>query len=234
MTLAALWTWIPAHWAQIGIAVVAALKAAQLIVGALLVFWPGSAGLKKIKAGLDELAVSLPKSWLPSSGAAPAVVKVLFLGALLAAVPAHAQVVSSGPSLPMLEFQPGATHPVAFAPGIGYDLSVGFFQRSLLGKQFDLLDLSVQGFGSATQAPNGDPAGSFQVAALVGTLNNVIALGVAVPLFGGPQGGAFQGSWHAYPVLSLTLPIAFGPYSPPTGIAEGAAGLPRGATIYLP
>jgi hypothetical protein len=152
--------------------------------------------------------------------------------AALVSVAAQAQVVSSGPSLPMLEFT-GATHPVQFAPGLGYELSLGLLQFGLLGQQWDALDLSVQVFGSALQSPNGDPAGSLQVAACVGTLNNLIAVGAAVPLYGGPSGGAFQGAAHVYPVLSLSIPIAWGPYSPPVGVTEGPAGLPRGGTLYF-
>lgn len=153
--------------------------------------------------------------------------------AALCALTARAQVsVSSGPSLPMLEFT-GGTHPVSFAPGIGYELSFGFAQFAWLTQQWDALDLSVQLFGNALASQNGDPAGSLQVAACVGTLNNVLAIGAAVPLYGGPGGGAFQGSTHVYPVLSINIPVEWAPYSPPVGIQEGPGGLPRGGTLYL-
>jgi hypothetical protein len=144
---------------------------------------------------------------------------------LFSCEPAFAQVLSAGASLPMIEVQSDKLHPVQFAPGLGVEGAVGFFQTEFLGKQWDLLDLSAQLFG--------DAPGSFQAAALVGTLNNMIAIGVGIPLFSSDGSGAFQGAFHAYPVLSLSIPIALGPYSPPTGVDQGALGLPRGGTLYL-
>ena len=179
------------------------------------------------------LKLRKPGEKTPAGGKPISLGAVLFVASVLSAHSARADVsLSSGPSIPMLEFT-GSAHPVSFAPGLGYELSLGFFQFAAMGQQWDALNLSAQLFGNALDAPNGDPAGSLQVAACVGTLNNLIAIGVAVPLYGGPGGGAFQGEGHVYPVLSLSIPIAFGPFSPPVGVVEGAAGLPRGGTIYF-
>lgn len=144
---------------------------------------------------------------------------------LLLARPAHAQIFSAGASLPMLEVQSDKLHPVVFAPGLGVDAAVGLFQFEALGKGWDALDLSVQLFGNAP--------GALQAALIVGTLNNLIGIGVAVPLLVTDGSGALQGSFTVYPVLSLSIPIAFGPFSPPTGIDQGARGLVRGGTVYF-
>lgn len=154
--------------------------------------------------------------------------KRLALLALIVAGSARAQVTpifSAGASLPMLEFAADKTHPVQFAPGLGVEGAVGLFQFAALGHSWDALDLSAQAFGNAP--------GAFQVAALIGTLNNLIAIGAAVPLFASDGSGALQGAFHVYPVLSLNIPIAFGPFSPPTGIETGPNALPRGGTLFL-
>jgi hypothetical protein len=160
-------------------------------------------------------------------------VKTALLAFLLLASSAQAQVVSSGASLPMLEFQSGNQHPVSFAPGAGYMLSVGFFQEALFGLQWDLLNISAAGFGTALSTPNGAPAGQLQAALEVGTLNNLFAVGAAVPLYGPDGVGVFQGSFKVYPLLTINIPISWSALSPPVGISSGAQGLPRGGTLYL-
>ena len=144
--------------------------------------------------------------------------------ALLASM-ATTQVFSAGASLPMIEVQADKLHPLQFAPGLGIEGAVGFFQFEAVGKSWDALDLSVQLFGAAP--------GTFQVAGLVGTLNNLIAIGVAFPLLASDGSGALQGQGHAYPVLSLSIPISFG-QAPSVPGAPGVEGLQRGGTLFLP
>jgi hypothetical protein len=161
-------------------------------------------------------------------------VRVLItLASVFIAETASAQVLSTGATLPMLEFQSDNTHPVQFAPGAGAMLSLGLLQTGLGGQQWDLLDFSVSLFGTALATPTGAPAGQLQFGLEVGTLNNIIAVGAATPLYGPDGIGVFQGSFKVYPLLTLNLPVSLAPYSPPVGIAEGPAGLPRGGTLYL-
>lgn len=251
---------LQAHWAAIVAAIVLVVKGLQGLVAILLLIWPQSSALAEVEAALAAAIVHIPTQQMrarfrrptppPSNDGKPETMvpgkettqtaikpdqtprakrlalPALALAVLAVAAPARAQYISAGASLPMLEFQPGQTHPVQFAPGIGAMGAVGFFPIALLGEQWDLLDFSAQVFGSAP--------GALQVAALVGTLNNILAIGAAVPLYDANGNGAFQGALHVYPVLSLNIPIATGPYSPPTGIEQGALGLRRGGTVYLP
>ena len=173
----------------------------------------------------------MPASQRPSIATGGAIIGLLLL-VLAATGPARADVViSHGPSIPMLEFT-GATHPVQFAPGFGYQLSLGLFQFALLNQQWDALNFSAIGFGNVVDAPNGDPSGSCQAALAIGTFNNIVAIGAAVPLFGASS-GVFQGQFHVYPMLSINIPLSFTPLTPPVGYTPGPRGLPRGGTIYL-
>lgn len=148
---------------------------------------------------------------------------------------ARAQVISSGPSLAFMEIRPQQPHPVEVAAGAGYQLSVGFFQRSLLGEQYDLLDIGATVYGSAISTPAGVSAGSLSAAAFVGTLNELLAIGVGIDLLG-PGGGLLVAPGSVQPYLCVMLNLqrfAMGPYSPPTGVEPGALGLRRGLTTYL-
>jgi hypothetical protein len=155
----------------------------------------------------------------------------LLLLLVLGSATARADVViTSGPSLPMLEFT-GQTHPVSFAPGLGYQLSVGLFQFAALNQQWDALNLGLAVFGNVLSSATGDQVGSGQVALTVGTLNNLLAVGVAMSVFG--VGSAAAGLPKFYPVLSFNIPISWTPLIPPVGYAPGPAGLPRGGTLYF-
>jgi hypothetical protein len=157
----------------------------------------------------------------------PATPIVLFLlGGLLFSSHAKAQYLSVGASLPMMEFQPNNVHPVQFAPGLGVEASLGFYQRAFFGAQWDLLDLSATLFGNAP--------GALQAALSVGTFNDLIFIGAAVPLYtaDSTQPGAFQGGFHVYPILGGSIPIEIGPYTPPSGAPKGAQDLVRGGTAY--
>jgi hypothetical protein len=93
---------------------------------------------------------------------------------------AEAQVFSQGPSIALMEVRPGYDHPVQVAAGVGYQLSLGFFQSTNLirGAEVDLLDVGFSLYGSATSTPAGAISGNLGFALLVGTLNEVVAIGV--------------------------------------------------------
>ena len=152
-----------------------------------------------------------------------------------AAVSWGAPAISSGPSVQLVEISPSNPHPVQIAAGAGYSVSLGEAQIAIAGKQWDLLDVSLQAIG-AVVAPQGLPAGAIQIAPMIGTLNDTIAVGpIFTPYTAAGAGGFLQGgrpgtAWGVH----LTFPIGLGPYAPPTGIEEGPAGLPRGGTLYLP
>ena len=141
---------------------------------------------------------------------------------------------AAGPSLPLFVDYPSQTHPVQIAQGAGVEGSVGLFQVALGGKQWDLLDLSAQVWGTVDSS-SGTPSGSLSIAPMIGTFNNLVAVGIAVPVLNANNGPSL-GSGHPIVgfALSLNIPISFGPYSPPVGVSQGAQGYERGGTIYLP
>ena len=257
--LSAAVAFILANKVAILVACALGVKFFQAVVALLLLKWPQSPFLLDAEAFLAALIVHLPtaatrerfrrrplpptkpgglpdlseRSDTPTASTSTPALKLLVfalaIGAaagLVVAGRAQAQVLSVGASLPMLEFQPNQVHPVAFAPGLGVEASLGFLQRAFFGEQWDLLDVTAQLFGSAP--------GALQVALGVGTFNDIIFLGAAVPLFSAAGGGAFQGSLSVYPILGGSIPFELGPYSPPEGTESGALGLRRGATVYLP
>lgn len=138
---------------------------------------------------------------------------------------AEAQTFSAGLSVPLLEFQPGQTHPVAFAPGAGVEASVSFFPTTIDGEEADLLAISGIAFASAP--------GSFQLGLTLGTFNDLLCLGAAVPLYTSTNGGAAQGSFHVYPLLGGNLTFDLG--SPPPELVAGTENpkKKRFGVIYL-
>ena len=184
------------------------------------------------------LTFSRPPAGQPVKYGRPSVAAaaVIFLG-IFCSGSAHAQaVISTGPSLSLLEYRTGYVHPVTVAPGLGYQLNIGLFQREIFGESWDLLDFSFDLFGTAISNPQGAQAGDLSVSALICTLNSVFCLGVGTDI-AGPNGGIVSG-WTAknnlFPVLSFSIPIEWSaPTSPPIGIEQGARGLKRGGTVYM-
>jgi hypothetical protein len=145
--------------------------------------------------------------------------------ALLVAGSASAQTFSAGLSVPLLEIQPGNTHPVEFAPGAGAQANLGLFPETIAGEEADMLVFGAALFASAP--------GALQVAALVGTFNNIVCIGLAVPLYASDGSGVTQGSFHVYPVLGGQIPFDLGS-APEPSVAGAAGGKPRRfGTIYL-
>ena len=154
-------------------------------------------------------------------------ITVLVIACLMAAS-AHAQVVSSGPSLSFLELRPGYSQPVQIAAGAGYQLSVGFFPTTIANEDADLLDLGGVVFGSLVTNPTGTQAGSLSAGLFVGTLNEVIAIGIAEDIISS-SGGFF--TLPPYGCLWFNpLKLAFG--SPPVS-SGGVASPRRWLTSYL-
>ena len=144
--------------------------------------------------------------------------------AALAAL-ALGQTFSAGLSVPLLEFQPGNNQPVKFAPGVGVEAGVGFFPTTIAGAQADLLNLSGVLFASAP--------GSIQAGATVGTFNNVVCIGAAIPLSANDGSGAFQGAFHVYPLLGGSVGFDLGS-APPATVGDGPGVKQRRfGTIYL-
>ena len=212
----------------------------SLILAAVLSAFPGAPKWLKVVAAF--LADIFPNPALPSvraqlrapakSGSTVTLASTLKIGVLffaLTASVAHAQVFTAGLSVPLLEFQPGNTHPVAFAPGAGLAAGVGFFPAVILGDTAEMLDISADLFANAP--------GSLQVAVTLGTFNNLICAGVAVPLYSSLGGGAAQGSFNVYPVIGGTVPIDLG--SPPasvvtTVVRDSKTGAETSTTVSTP
>jgi len=176
---------------------------------------------------------------LPLTLARPPAIAALFVMLAFAGF-ARAQVapvISTGPSLSLLEVRSGYTHPVQVAPGLGYQLNLGWLQTEFLGESWDLIDLSFDLYGNVLSNPNGDQATALSISALVCTLNAVFCLGVGTDLLGA-NGSALTGGWTAknnlFPVLSFSIPVVWGaPTAPPIGVEQGARGLKRGGTVYM-
>jgi hypothetical protein len=147
------------------------------------------------------------------------------IGSLLVAGGARAQTFSAGLSVPLLEFTEKSAQPVQFAPGAGLEASLGFFEMTLVGESADLLDLSASLFATAP--------GSLQAALTVGTFNNLICAGAAVPLSVAGGGGAFQGSFNVYPIIGGSIPFELGSAAPALAAGTQGSKSRRFGTIYF-
>lgn len=188
----------------------------------------------------DKLLALLPNLYdllgkEPGKVVVPPPLKLLVLAlgiGLLAPAPARAEsvLVSSGPTLPLMEVRPGNPHPVSLAAGAGYQLgfTLPSLQRAFLGKGWDLLDLNLMAFGSALSSSSGSTFGVLSAAVGVCTLSSLVCIGGGHDLV---TGGGMSSGWFGLFALSINLDTA--PTSPPTGIAKGAHGLVRGNTLYL-
>ena len=139
-----------------------------------------------------------------------------------------------GPSIPFLEYDPGATHPVSVLPGVGVQLSISMeqFQKAIGGKSWDMLDLQLMAFGSLV-SKNGtnQQFGALSLAVAACTMNSLVCIGGGKHLLEIDGTPAAKDGWFL--LLNLSLNIALTPKAPPLGIAEGAAGLERGNTVYM-
>jgi hypothetical protein len=152
------------------------------------------------------------------------------ISALLAL--AVGQVISSGPTLAFMELRPGYAQTVQVAAGAGYQLSVGFFQTNTLfgGEETDLLDFGAAVYGSDVTNSAGQSAGTLGCAVFVGTLNELVAVGLGEDIISS-SGGAFALPPYATFMLNLQR-IEFGT-APAVPSLPGVNAARRFMTTYL-
>lgn len=184
-----------------------------------------SPGLRKNDGPGTELGTKLGQT-----GAVKTLLALVVLGAVVTAAPARAQVlVSSGPTLPLIEVRPGNLHPVNLAPGAGYQLSLTTpaFQRAFNGHAWDLLDVNLMAFGSAVSTKSAS-FGALSLAVGICTLSSLLCAGVGHDVATSP--GVAPG-WFG--IFALSLNVALSPSASPAGTSAGAGGLVRGNTLFL-
>ena len=186
-------------------------------------------------------SVPAPAAPAPASPASVTVnvAKVLALVALglglLVSSPARAQVTYAvGPTIPILTLEPGQTHPVQVAPGVGLqlDLSLQQLTKAIGGKSWDLASLDGMVFGSIINSGGPQQMGALSAALAVCTMSSLVCIGAGKHIVES-QGGILAGKDGWFGVLAFTFAIALAPEAPPVGITKGAVGLPRAATLYL-
>ena len=138
-----------------------------------------------------------------------------------------------GPTVPFLLYMKDQ-NAVSVAPGAGIQLSLTLpqLQRALLGRAWDLLDLTLMGFGSMLTRDDGQQFGALSVAGGFCTLSSLLCV------IGGKQildsgRGIVPGKNGWLVGVALSVNFALAPQSPPTGVAHGAAGLSRANTLFF-
>lgn len=238
----AVFAWVTAHWAELlaaATAVVAAasalVKALEVLVSLLVALFPGLVGvngeLSSIAGWLDGIAKS---SLLNRLALSPKSLKVfvLLFGLSLGVDSARAApILSSGPTLPLLEVRPGNPHPVSLAAGAGLQLSATLpqLQVAIGGKAWDLLDLNLMAFGTAVSNSSGATVGSLSIAAGLCTMSSLLCLGIGHDVMS--SDGSIGGAWFG--LFALSFNFALSPSAPPVGVEKGAQGLARGNTLYF-
>lgn len=157
--------------------------------------------------------------------------RFIVLFACLWSLSADADVlVSTGPTLPLIQYRPGNPRPINLAPGAGVQVSLSDtgLQKAILGKAWDLVDLTFMAFGSAVSTNSGASFGALSVGAGVGFLSSLIVVGGGHDVV---TGSGMASGWFG--LLSLNLNVALAPTAPPAGVMNGPAGLPRANTLYL-
>ena len=96
-------------------------------------------------------------------------------------------VLFAGPSVALVEVSPSQPTPRKIAAGAGEQLTLGLGQFQFEGKTWDALDLSAVGLGSL------DGAGSVQVGGILGTMNDILGLGVLSTPWAADGSGYIQG-----------------------------------------
>lgn len=243
MTLSSIFAFLWAHKSELllgAAGIIAAssalIKSLEVVVAILTTLFPALQGadgeLKAIAAWLDALAKS---GFLNSVALSPKSLKAFVLpllaAAFLTATPANAQVlVSSGPTLPLMELRPGNPHPVSLAAGAGYQLSftTPALQQAIAGKAWDLLDVSLLAFGSAVSGSSGSTFGALSVAVGVCTLSSLLCIGGGHDVVTAP---GFKSDWFG--LFALSVNFEFGPTTPPEGTSPAVMGLPRANTVHF-
>jgi hypothetical protein len=159
--------------------------------------------------------------------------RALIAAALLAAIPAAAQVeISTGVTGALMEFRKGQTHPVSVAQGLGPQISFSLKQLHVewRGADWDLISLEA-----ATWAGSQDGLLQGSAAVSLCTMNQVLCAGVGFDLYG-PLGGLFATSFggaNVFPVLTGGFNFGWSSNSPPLVGADEIPERKHGFTFYL-
>ena len=218
----------------------AAAVAAVTIAGAFITFM--------VTASSAAKAYTAARTALKQG--AKALLVMLALGLLFAPGRARAEtlleelkhpVITQGPTFPVIEYRAGSS-PLHLTGGAGYELGAGFFQRKLLGQEWDLLDVNLAAFGSGLIPTAGAAPTALSVAALFCTLSNSLCVGGGIDAFGA-AGGVFSGfTWrkNGFLLMAWSFNLDFTPPAPAkpleTGLIWGGAtfaGPPRANTLNL-
>jgi hypothetical protein len=137
------------------------------------------------KNAAEQLAGGAPKP--------PPMVIALLVGAglALAPLPARAQALTVGPSLPAFVVQPGAGHPVTLAAGAGVTVGADFFPTTLLEQKTHWLTVGLDGFGALV--PVGAKVGGSASLGLHACLLGLFCVGGGVKLLDTLGAGALDG-----------------------------------------
>ena len=156
----------------------------------------------------DPAAPVVPGGTIPPAAKA-GLILVLALG-LLVSSPARAQGCfgatdaidcSWGPTLPALEFTPGAAHPASIPAGLGLRLSVSLPQteRVIAARNWQIVSLAGQAFGSIVNVTGGSNFGKLSAALGLGFMSDLIGVSVGHGLV--DSTGGWGGQWFC--LLSL-------------------------------
>ena len=138
-----------------------------------------------------------------------------------------------GPTVPFLLYMKDQ-NAVSVAPGAGIQLSLTLpqLQRALLGRAWDLLDLTIMGFGSMLTRDDGQQFGALSAAGGFCTLSSLLCIVGGKQILDSSRGLVpGKNGWLVGVALSVNFALA--PQSPPMGVAHGAAGLARANTLYF-
>jgi len=115
-------------------------------------------------------------------------VKAALLAALLS-LPAFAEGLTAGPSLPMVAVTPGDKHPVSLAPGAGLSVGGDLFPTTLVGRPVHWLSLGGDVFGSLV----GDAVPTYNLSiAFHAAVLELFTVGVGLKLLDSGGNGALQ------------------------------------------
>lgn len=214
----------------------ALIKGLEMLVAVLVMLVPSlktaDGELKSAAAWLDKFSKS---SFLNTVALSPKMAKKLLLvfalGLGIHTSTAQAQIlVSSGPTVPLMEFRPGNPHPVNLAAGAGYQLSLTLpqLQRAIGGRAWDIVDLQLMAFGSAVSNASGNSFSAASVAAGFSFLSSLLFLGIGHDVITGP---GLTNGWFGLFALSVNFDSA--PQSPPAGTSHATLGMTRGNTLYF-
>lgn len=157
---------------------------------------PADAPALDVKKVTDAVAAAFtPK--------APVLLALVLGAALLSATPASAQQLSLGPAAPLMAITPGDPHPVAFAPGTGFQVACDVFATKLNGHDAFWLSPGFALLGTAQS--NGTTSALGVSAALFVAILGLVDIGIGSPLFDSLGNGLFQHPDKRTPMILFGL-----------------------------